>query len=55
MIPMLLISLAQFIAVFLQQELAPYVEPEQSLTPDLARLELQHEIESDYYHACGRW
>jgi hypothetical protein len=52
---MLLISLVQSIAAFLQQELAPYIEPEQSLTPYLAHLELLHEIESDYYHACGGW
>lgn len=52
---MLLISLAQFIAAFLKQELAQYIEPEQSLTPYLAHLELLHEMESDYYHACGRW
>ena len=52
---MLLISLVQFIALFLQQELAPYIEPEASLTPYLAQLELQREIESDYYHVCGRW
>ena len=52
---MLLISLVQFIAVFIQQELAQYIEPEQSLEPFLAHLELQHEIKADYYHACGRW
>lgn len=52
---MILISLVQFIALFLQQELVQYIEPEQSLAPYLAQLELQREIESDYYHACGRW
>lgn len=52
---MLLISLVQFIALFLQQELAQYIDPEQSLEPYLAHLELQHEIESDYYHVGGRW
>ena len=52
---MLLIRLVQSIALLLQQELAQYIEPEPSLEPYLAQLELQHEIESDYYHACGRW
>jgi hypothetical protein len=52
---MLIIILVQFIAVFFQQELAPYIEPAQSIEPYLAYLELQHEIESDYYHACGGW
>ncbi|MEG5087959.1 MULTISPECIES: hypothetical protein [unclassified Microcoleus] len=52
---MLLISLVQFIALFLQQELAQYITPQPSLEPYLAQLELQHEIESDYYHACGGW
>lgn len=52
---MLLISLVQVIAVFLQQELAQYIEPEQSLEPYLGYLEIQHEIESNYYHACGSW
>lgn len=52
---MLLISLVQFIAAFLQQELAQYLELEQSIEPYLAYLELQHEIESNYYHACGGW
>ena len=51
---MLLISLVQFIAAFLQQELE-YIEPEQSIEPYLAYLDLQHEIESNYYHACGSW
>ncbi len=52
---MLLISLVQFIARFLQQELARYIEPEQPIEHYLAHLELQREIESDYYHACGGW
>ena len=52
---MLLISLVQFIAAFLQQELAQYIEPEQCIEPYLAYLDLQHEIESNYYHACGGW
>lgn len=52
---MLLISLVQFIALFYQQQLARYVEPEQPIEPYLVQLELQHEIESDYYQACGRW
>lgn len=52
---MLLISLVQFIALFLQQELARYIETEQSIKPYLGYLELQHEIESDYYQACGGW
>ena len=51
---MLLISLVQFIAVFYQQELAQYIEP-QPIEPYLAYLELQYEIESNYYHACGGW
>ncbi|WP_333093894.1 hypothetical protein [Microcoleus sp. Pol11C1] len=45
----------QSIALLLQQELAQYIEPEPSLTLYLAQLELQHEIESDYYYACGGW
>lgn len=52
---MLLISLVQFIALFYQQQLAPYIEPEEHLEYYLSQLELQREIESDYYHACGRW
>jgi hypothetical protein len=52
---MLIISLVQVIAVFLQQEIAQYIEPEQSIESYLAYLELQHEIESNYYHACGGW
>jgi hypothetical protein len=52
---MLVIILVQFMAVFFQQELAPYIEPEQSIESYLAYLELRHEIESDYYHACGGW
>ncbi|MEG3939874.1 hypothetical protein QT995_17150 [Microcoleus sp. S36b_A3] len=52
---MLLISLVQFIALFYQQQLVRYIESEASLTPYLAQLELQHEIEADYYHACGGW
>jgi hypothetical protein len=52
---MLLISLLQYIAAFLQQELAQYIESEQSIEPYLAYLELQHENESNYYHACGGW
>lgn len=52
---MLLISLVQYMAAFLQQELAQYIEPEPSIEPYLAYLELQHEIESNYYHACGGW
>jgi hypothetical protein len=52
---MLLISLVQFIALFYQQQLAQYIEPEQSIEPYLAQLELQHEIAADYYQACGRW
>ena len=52
---MLIISLVQSIALFLQQELAQYIEPQPSIEPYLAQLELQHEIESDYYHACGGW
>jgi hypothetical protein len=52
---MLLISLVQFMVTFLEQELAQYIEPEQSIEPYLAYLDLQHEIESDYYHACGGW
>jgi hypothetical protein len=52
---MVTIILVQFMSVFFQQELAPFIEPEQSLEPYLAYLELQHEIESDYYHACGGW
>jgi hypothetical protein len=52
---MLLISLVQFIALFYQQQLARYIEPEQPIELYLDQLELQHEIESDYYHVCGRW
>ena len=52
---MLLISLVQFIALFYQQQLAPYIEPEKHLEYYLSQLELQREIESDYYHSCGRW
>jgi hypothetical protein len=52
---MLLISLVQSIAVLFQQELAKYIEPEQPIEHYLAQFELQHEIESDYYQACGRW
>jgi hypothetical protein len=52
---MLLIYLVQVIAAFLQQELAQYIEPEQSIEFYLAYLELQHEVESNYYHACGGW
>jgi len=52
---MFVISLLQYIAAFLQQELAQYIEPEQSIEPYLAYLDLQHEIESNYYHACGGW
>ena len=52
---MLLISLVQVLAFFLQQELAQYIEPEQSIELYLAYLELQREIESNYYHACGGW
>lgn len=52
---MLLISLLQFIGAFLLQELAQYIEPEKSIEPYLAYLDLQHEIESNYYHACGGW
>jgi hypothetical protein len=52
---MLIIILVQFMAIFLQQELAQYLEAEPSLEPYLTQLELQHDIESDYYHACGRW
>jgi hypothetical protein len=52
---MFLINLVQVLALFLQQELAQYIEPEQSLEPYLVQLELQHKIESDYYHACGGW
>lgn len=52
---MLLVSLVQFIAVFLQQELARYIEPEQPIEDYLVQLEFQREIELDYYHACGRW
>lgn len=52
---MLLISLVQFIALFYQQQLAPYIEPEPHLEYYLSQLELQHEIATDYYHACGRW
>lgn len=44
------------ISLIVQQELAPHIELEaQPLEDWLAQLELQHEIESDYYHACGRW
>ena len=42
-------------AIFLQQELALYLEAESSLEPYLTQLELKRDIESDYYHACGRW
>lgn len=52
---MFIISLVQLLAAFLRQELAQYIEPEQSIEPYLAYLELQHEIESNYYHACGGW
>lgn len=52
---MLLINLVKFIALFYQQQLAQYIEPEQLAEHYLAQLELQREIESDYYHACGRW
>jgi hypothetical protein len=52
---MFIIILVEFMAVFFQQELAPYIEPEQSIEPYLVYLELQHEIESNYYHACGGW
>jgi len=52
---MFIIILVQFMAVLIQQELAPYIEPEKSIAPYLAYLELQHKIESDYYHACGGW
>lgn len=51
---MLIITLVHFIAI-LQQELAQYLEAEPSLELYLTQLELQHDIESDYYHACGRW
>jgi hypothetical protein len=34
---------------------APYSEQKQPIEGWLARLELLHSIESDYYHACGRW
>lgn len=34
---------------------APSVEPERSVECWFDRLELLHEIESDYYHACGSW
>jgi hypothetical protein len=34
---------------------APYSEQKQPIESWLARLELLHSIESDYYHACGRW
>lgn len=34
---------------------APYIESQQPIECRLAQLELLHEIESDYYHACGRW
>lgn len=34
---------------------APSVEPERSIECWFDRLELLHEIESDYYHACGSW
>lgn len=52
---MLLIHLVQSIAVFIQQQLARYIDPKQPIEDYLVQLELQHEIESDYYHACGRW
>jgi hypothetical protein len=52
---MLLINLVQSIAAFLQQELAQYIEPEQPIEHYFAGIELQHEIEADYYHTCGRW
>ncbi len=52
---MLLIKSLQFIALLLQQELAQYIEPELYLAPYLVQLELQHEIESNYYQVCGRW
>lgn len=52
---MLLISLVQIISLFLQQELAQYLEPEKSTEPYLDYLKLLHEIEEDYYHACGSW
>jgi hypothetical protein len=52
---MLLISLVQFIALFYQQQLSQYIEPEQLIEYYLTQLEFQHEIESDYYHTCGRW
>lgn len=52
---MFLISLVQSIAVFFQQELAKYIEPEQPIEHYLSQLEVQHEIESDYYHTCGSW
>ena len=52
---MLLMSLVRFIALFYQQQLTQYIEPEQSIEPYLAHLELQHEIAADYYQVCGRW
>ena len=52
---MLSISLVRFIALFYQQQLAQYIEPEQHLEYYLAQLELQREIEADYYQVCGRW
>ena len=52
---MFLIRLVQVLATLFQQELRKHVEPEQPLEDWLAQAQLEHDTDSDYYHACGRW